>query len=104
MVQLLLPRLVGTREAVADLMDDQELPDTFDGADLIVRAADLVTGSTSFADELVKEAFVRRATGVVVEGAPRRFSDHVRVAAERQGVAKKVCFKTHDDVPVQTSA
>src|SRR4051794_13457768 len=77
-VELVLPRLVGTREAVNDLLVDQEVPQALAGERVLVLCRRLASASTSFADQLVKTVLVEReASELVLVGAPVRFADHV---------------------------
>lgn len=95
MQTLVLPRLAGTREAVADLVAEQKLPGDLRGTDVIVVGADLLAGSSSFADELVKETLVQRhADHLVLVGVSGVFDERLRAAAERRGVQGKLRHKS----------
>jgi hypothetical protein len=101
MEQLRLPRLVGTREAVRDVLDEQGVRPTLAGEQVVVLARDLASGSTSFADELVKELLCERdAAELSLVGAPERFVEHVRAAAARRGVADKVHVRSGAELGV----
>lgn len=91
MAQVTLPRLAGTREAVTDLFEAQAISPRLSGDMLVVLGRELASGSTSFADELVKVAIVDRgADELVLVGAPGRFIEHVQGAAQRRHVADRV--------------
>ena len=91
MEQLRLPRLAGTREAVGDLLAEQQVAPSLAGEELVVLCRDLASGSTSFADQLVKEVLEQRgASAIVLVGAPSRFVALVQESAQRRGVADRV--------------
>lgn len=95
MARLRLPRLVGTREAVSDLMAEQQIAASLRGERLVVLCRDLAAGSMSFADELVKQVLDERcADELVLVGAPQRFVGGVRAAAQRRSVADRVHVRT----------
>jgi hypothetical protein len=101
MEQLRLPRLVGTREAVTDVLHEQGVPATLAGEQVAVLARDLASGSASFADELVKEVLCERgAAELSLVGAPERFVEHVHAAAVRRGVADKVHVRSAAELGV----
>ncbi len=99
---LKLPRLVGTREAVRDLMIDQGVSSSSLRAEpFVVLCRDLATGSTSFADELVKTVLEDGgAQALILVGAPDRFLNHVQSSAERRHVAGKVVVGSGAEVGV----
>lgn len=86
-----LSGLFGTRESAADVIAMSGLPSDLSGQTVAIYCRDLLTGSTSFADQLVR-AIVRerRADAIVLVGAPPRFAQHMLDAAERRGVSGKV--------------
>lgn len=91
MEQLRLPRLAGTREAVGDLLAEQQVASSLRGEDLVVLCRDLASASTSFADQLVKEVVEERgAAALVLVGAPDRFVQLVRESAARRGASDRV--------------
>ncbi|MDP9396833.1 MAG: hypothetical protein M3P96_02960 [Actinomycetota bacterium] len=101
MEKLILPRLAGTREAVDDLLAEQQLPEELVGERLAVLCADLASGSSSFADQLVLEVLVNRgADELVLVGAPERFVQYVRAAAKRRGVAGRVAERSGAELEV----
>ncbi len=98
---LKLPRLVGTREAVRDLMIDQGVSSSLRAEPFVVLCRDLATGSTSFADELVKTVLEDGgAQALILVGAPDRFLNHVQSSAERRHVAGKVVVGSGAEVGV----
>lgn len=87
MLELELPRLVGTRDAVSDLLAEQGLPSNLAGQDVVVLGRALASGSSSFADQLVHEVLeVRGANRLILVGSPSLFKTRVREAAERRCV------------------
>ena len=95
MRHLRLPRLVGTREAVTDLLAEFDIPESLRGDVLVALCRDLVSGSSSFADQLVLETVVQRgADELALVGAPPQFVAHVLAAAERRGVRDRVQVRT----------
>lgn len=91
MEHLVLPRLAGTREAVYDLLAEQDVPKELAGQTLTVHARGLASGSPSFADQLVKVVLEeRQAEGLIILGAPQRFIGHVLASAERRGLRPRV--------------
>jgi len=92
---LRLPRLVGTREAVHDLLAEQGTAASLKGASLIVVATELAAGSTSFADELVQEVLTRRgANQLVLVGGPASFLSRVRESAAARELSGSVVVET----------
>jgi dihydroxyacetone kinase DhaKLM complex PTS-EIIA-like component DhaM len=101
MVRLRLPRLVGRREAVADLLTTQQVPPALLDEDVVLLCRDLATGSASFADELVKDLLQQRgAARLLLVGAPERFVEDARAAAVRHGVDGRVLVRTAVEVGV----
>ncbi|SDQ10237.1 hypothetical protein [Quadrisphaera sp. DSM 44207] len=91
MTEIVLPRLAGTRDALRQLLHDQRVGDDLGGRPAVVFCRDLVSGSPSFADELVREVLeVRGARELVLVGAPDLFWDRVAQAATRRGRAGAV--------------
>ena len=101
MPQLRLPRLVGTREAVTDLLAEQQVPASLRDEPLVVLCRVVASGSTSFADELVRQVVeVRDARELVLVGAPERLLRYVRDAAGRRGVSSRVVARSGAEVEV----
>lgn len=89
MQTLQLPRLVGSRESAVALASS--LPSRLVGEQVVVVSRDLVSGSPSFADELVVELLARRqADRVVVVGAYDDFAAYVTDSAARHDVAHRL--------------
>jgi hypothetical protein len=94
MPTLTLSQLVAGRELAAEAV--QKLGPV-DGARVVVDARSLVSGSTSFAGQLVRSAIVDgHAAGLTLLGGPPEFADDVRVAAERLQVLDRVEFAASD--------
>ena len=90
-----LPPLAGSRPAAAELLSG--LPEDLAGEQVSVLARDLLSGSPSFADELVRQLTVERhAESVVVVGAEPTFEGYVRNAAQTHGVADRVTTRSPD--------
>jgi hypothetical protein len=85
MPTLTLPQLVAGRELAAEAV--AKLGALTDAA-VVVDARPLVSGSTSFASQLVRSTLVDgHAAELTVVGGPADFLEDVRVAAERLAVA-----------------
>lgn len=86
-----LSGLFGTRESAEDVIARAELPRDMSGVPVTLYCRDMLSGSTSFADQLVDTLLVKRgARGVVVVGAPERFRKHMLDAAKRRGMVGKI--------------
>lgn len=87
MIEVSLPRLVGTRPAVGHLLDEQHVPVDLSGERAVILCRDLVSGSASFADELVRVLLQERsADDLVLVAAPERFVELVSAAASSRGI------------------
>jgi hypothetical protein len=90
-----LPPLAGSRPAAAVLLST--LPADLSGELVSVLCRDLLSGSPSFADELVRELAVERnAESVVVVGAEPTFEAYVRDAARTHRVTERVTMRGSD--------
>jgi len=83
--QIVLPRLIGTREAAIKLVDSSELPENLHERPVFLQSRALATSTISFADELVKQLKKRRAGSVVLFAANSEFWKQISDAAARQG-------------------
>jgi hypothetical protein len=98
-----LPPLAGSRPAAAVLLS--ALPEDLTGEQVGVLCRDLLSGSPSFADELVRELAVERnAQSVVVVGAEPTFEGYVRDAARTHGVTERVTTRGSDGRPAPRPA
>ncbi len=89
--QLVLPYLAGTREAARDLIQEQGLERSLEGRGVLLLCQDLASGSTSFADELVKILLEeRQAATIMLLGDPDRFAQHVAASASRRNFSGRV--------------
>jgi hypothetical protein len=87
-----LPALAGSRPAAAELLSG--LPADLSGSEIAVLCRDLLTGSPSFADELVRQLAVERSAGrVLLVGADETFERYVRDAARSHAVAERVATR-----------
>jgi len=70
---------------------DQSVSKELAGEQVFVMCRNLASGSTSFADQLVKELLVeRKADDLILVGAPQRFASYVLESADRRGVRSRV--------------
>lgn len=91
MVTLTLPRLVGGRHAADDLVDT--LGDAVRDEEVALLCRELVSGSPSFADQVVARLLVTGgAQRLVVVGAGSEFAGYVQAAAGAHGVAGRVAL------------
>jgi hypothetical protein len=87
-----LPPLAGSRPAAAALLAG--LPADLSGDEVAVLCRALLTGSPSFADELVRRLAVDRNAGrIVLVGAAEEFERYVRDAARSHAVADRVATR-----------
>ena len=84
-----LPRLASSREAADALVS--RISDDVKDASVTINCRDLLSGSPSFADQLVKRLLVEKeAKELVLVGAPRDFTSYVRDSATSRSVATRV--------------
>jgi hypothetical protein len=94
MPTLTLPQLVAGRELAAEAVGRLG---PLAGEHVVVDARPLISGSTSFAGQLVRSALVDgRAAELALVGGPEEFRNDVQVAAERLEVAGSVRFLPAD--------
>lgn len=99
--RLRLPRFIGTREEVDELFAAQQVPDELHGRDLALLCRDLLVGSPSVADEVVRVAIEERGAGeLILVGARPEFMAEVFFAAARRGVAFRVIVRSWAEVAV----
>lgn len=85
-----LPRLLGTRQAAADVVERANLPEPLDG-DVVVLANSVAAVSPSYADELVKQLLeVHRAEEILIVGGSPHLQDRLKDAAQRRSMGDKV--------------
>lgn len=88
-MEIRLPRVVGTRPAVAPFLAD--VPTDLRGEKVVLDSRALLSGTPSFADEMVKAVLVDRgADELVVLGASTDFASDVTVSARDHGVLDRV--------------
>jgi hypothetical protein len=93
-----LPPLAGSRPAAALLL--AALPANLTGQHVAVLGRQLLSGSPSFADELIRQLTVERnAAQVEVIGAEPTFEEYVREAARIHAVADRVSTRRRAAVP-----
>jgi hypothetical protein len=94
MATLTLPQLVAGRELAASAVDKLG---PLAGAPVVVDARRLVSGTASFAGQLVRSTLVDGAAErMTVVGGPKDFLDDLRAAAHDLAVAERVTFATDD--------
>jgi hypothetical protein len=90
MPTLTLPQLVAGRKLAADAVDRLG---SITGDDVVVDARPLVSGTASFAGQLVRSIVLDGgAARLTVIGGPADFLDDVRAAATQLGVADRMVF------------
>ena len=90
-VDIELTGLFGTREAADDLVASAGIANDLTGTQVVLYCRDMLSGSTSFADQLVRTLVVDRdAKSVALVGAPERFARHMNESAHRRGVSDRV--------------
>lgn len=88
---LQLPRLVAGRDFADDLVDSLRLEP---GAEVVVDAGELLSGTPSFAAELVDRVLVAGQAGsLLLLDAPADFADYISAAAGDLGVAGKLIIR-----------
>lgn len=86
---LALPRVVGTRPAVAPFVRD--LPGDLRGAAVVLDCRTLLSGTASFADEMVHAVLVeRRADELLALGAAGDFAADLSSSAREHGVLDRL--------------
>ncbi len=87
-----LPRIVGTRPAVAPFLVD--VPGDLRGQRVTLDCRALLSGTPSFADEMVRVLLVeRRAEELMVLGANEDFASDLAASAREHGVFDRLLFK-----------
>lgn len=87
--EIRLPRVVGTRPAVAPFL--ASLDEKLAGQRVVLDCRSLLSGMPSFADEVVEQILlVRGADELLVIGATTDFGDDLRQAARDHAVSERV--------------
>lgn len=90
MPTLTLPQLVAGRKLAADAVDRLG---SISGDDVLVDARPLISGTASFAGQLVRSVVLDGgAARLTVIGGPAEFVDDARAAATQLGVADRLVF------------
>jgi hypothetical protein len=88
-MEIRLPRVVGTRPAVAPFLAD--VPAELHGEKVVLDSRALLSGTPSFADEMVKAVLVDRgADELIVVGANSDFASDLTDSARDHGVLDRV--------------
>lgn len=91
-MDITLPRVVGTRPAVAPFLD--HLRADLKGETVVLDCRSLLSGTPSFADEIVKQVLAdRRADELLVLGANSDFGADLAASAAAHGVIDRLHFK-----------
>lgn len=91
-MEIRLPRVVGTRPAVAPFLTD--VPTDLRGQQVVLDSRALLSGTPSFADEMVRAVLVDRAADeLVVLGATSDFASDLTASARDHGVLDRVHLK-----------
>ncbi len=91
-IEIKLPRVVGTRPAVAPFLAG--INQILQGEQVVLDCCALLSGTPSFADEMVKQILVdRSADELVVLSAASDFASDVMASARDHGVADRVHLK-----------
>ncbi len=100
MVELTIPRLAGTRDALLALLEEHGVPGNLAGTNVVIICRDVVASSASYVDELVLQVLeVRAATELVLVSPSDQFRDRVVEAAERRGLTDRVRVTTAVGIP-----
>ncbi|MHA3704313.1 hypothetical protein ACXR2U_19240 [Jatrophihabitans sp. YIM 134969] len=88
---LQLPRLVAGRDFAAEMVEAFAARDgALDGARVVVDASELLSGTASFAGELVRRILVdAHAAELLLVGAPFQFAEDVTLAAKELDVTSR---------------
>jgi hypothetical protein len=91
-LEIRLPRLVGSRSSAAHLVEQSG--DGIKGERVVINARELLSGSPSFADEMVKGLLVQGgASELVLVGAGTDFAGYVQQSAQARSVSDRVVIK-----------
>ena len=91
-MEIRLPRVVGTRPAVAPFLTD--VPADLRGQQVVLDSRALLSGTPSFADEMVRTVLIDRAADeLVVLGATSDFAADLTASARDHGVLDRVHLK-----------
>lgn len=100
MLTLVLPRLVAGRDLADELVD--RLADDLDGHIVVVDGRKLLSGTPSFASQLVHRLLAGTASSrLVLVGAPADFAGYVTESAAELGVAARLDLAA--DLPAAAS-
>lgn len=92
---LILPRLVAGRDFADDMADKLG---SVEGDTVLVDGSGLLTGTGSFAAQLVSRLLGGGAAQLVVSDAPDQFADYLRNAAEALGAAERLTLQRRASV------
>jgi F420-0:gamma-glutamyl ligase len=103
MTALTLPKLVGSRQLVARLLE--HIPTDLGDDEVIVHAETVVSAAPSFVDELYKEILVtRRAALLTVECASERLAFYLERSANARGVRDRLVVDRSPDYAARVQA
>lgn len=100
-MQVELPRLLGTRKAARDTVEQAELPPDLNDHSVIVLANRVASVSASYADELVKQLLEdRNAEEILLVGASPHLEERLNDAVARRHVKGTVRRTTASEAGV----
>lgn len=86
-----LPRLLGTRKAAQDAVEQAKIPESLSDHSVVVLANRVASVSASYADELVKQLLEDRgADAILLVGASAHLEERLKDAASRRHVSGTV--------------
>jgi hypothetical protein len=89
MIRVEAPDHAGSRDQAQTLV--RALPENLEGQTVLLDCSDLVVGSPSFLDEMVKQVLVlRRADALEISGAGDRARDLLERAAHNRSVSERL--------------
>jgi len=93
MIRAETPDHAGSRDQAQTLA--ATFPEDLDGETVLLDCSELVVGTPSFLDEMVKQVLVlRRADALEISGAPDRARDLLERAAENRSVRDRLRIAT----------
>jgi hypothetical protein len=83
--RIIIPRLVGTRDAANRLVQEANLSDDLQDAPVFLQARALVTSTISFSDQLIKQLEAHNAGSIVLVAGTKTFEQQLRDSSSRNG-------------------
>lgn len=99
--RLVMPWALGTREAVTELIAEQQVPESLTGERFVLLCRDMRACSATSADEIVRVIIEERDAGeLVLVGARERVVEQFRKSAWRRGVYFRCAVRSAAEVGV----